>query len=196
MPDTRERWRFRLPHWEVADRPHFVTIRCAGSLPAEAVTRIREIHAAIAAIPASSPEFAALQRQYFLLCERHLDAGRGFCPFREAAVCHLAIESLAALEARAGWSAPHFSAMPNHVHLLLIPTAAAQSLKSVLRGWKWHVARHANRLLQRAGPFWQTDWFAHWSRNDTETRRLIDYIRNNPVKAGLVRRWEDHPWTR
>lgn len=86
--------------------------------------------------------------------------------------------------------------MPNHVHLLVEPSAAAEPLKKTLRGWKWHTAKKANRLLGRTGPFWQSDWFDRWSRNDSETARMRDYIRNNPVKAGLVSRCEDHPWTR
>ncbi len=57
-------------------------------------------------------------------------------------------------------------------------------------------SQEANHLLGRTGSFWQSDWFDLWSRNDAETTRMRDYIRNNPVKAGLVAHSEDHPWTR
>lgn len=196
MPETRERWRFRLPHWEVADRPHFVTIRCAGSLPTEAFDRVREIHHSLRLVEPSSTAFAALQRKYFLLSERYLDAGGGFCPFHEPTLCATAAAGLTAFSQRHGWRVSDFTLMPNHVHLLLIPEQNAQPLKQSIRGWKWHIAKEANRLLGRSGAFWQSDWFDRWARTDSEAIRMRDYIRQNPVKAGLVSRWEDYPWTR
>ena len=33
-------------------------------------------------------------------------------------------------------------------------------------------------------------------RNEAEWDRIVAYIRANPVKAGIVARWEDHPWTK
>ncbi len=85
--------------------------------------------------------------------------------------------------------------MPNHIHLLLEPGIDAQPLKQTLRGWKWHVAKEANLLVNRTGHFWQTDWFDRWARTDAEAIRMRDYIRENPVKARLVDRWEDYTWT-
>lgn len=193
---TRARWRYRLPHWEVEGRPHFVTIRCAGSLPVDAMARIREIHETLALIDPTSPQFAALQRKYFAVCERYLDAGHGFCPFRDRRVSDSAVQSLETLLARGGWGTRHFAFMPNHVHFLLMPSDAARPLRSALRGWKWQVAKESNRLLGRSGAFWQTDWFDRWARNPAEEVRMRDYIQSNPVKAGLVKRWEEYPWVR
>ncbi len=192
---TRARWRFRLPHWEVHDRPHFITIRCAGSLPAEAVSRLLEIRQTLEAIPSHSPQFATLQRQYFREAERYGDAGFGECPFRNGLVCRFATASLERFPEQNGWRATDYTFMPNHVHLLIAPGSGSSDLKTAIRGWKWYVAREANRSLGRTGAFWQSDWFDRWSRNDAETTRMRDYIRNNPVKAGLVRRWQEHPWT-
>ncbi len=196
MAETRARWRFRLPHWEVTGRPHFVTIRCAGSLPQKSLDCVREIQAALHSIEPRSPQFAALQRQYFLTCERYLDAGHGHCPFHDRNVCDVAVASLREFPQRKGWHVPHFTLMPNPVHLLLVPGADAQPLRQAVRGWKWHVAIEANRLLGRTGPFWQTDWFDRWARTDAEFIRMRDYIRQNPVQARLVSRWQDYPYTK
>ena len=185
MPETRVFWRFRLPHWEVADCPHFVTIRSADSLPADALARVRAVHESLQLIAPSSPQFASLQRKYFLLCEQYLDAGHGLCPFLEPAVSELAMASLADLSTRQGWRVPHFTLMPNHVHLLLAPGRGAQPLKQTIRGSKWFVATQANRLLGRTGPFWQTDWFDRWARTEAEAGRMRDYIRLNPAKPDL-----------
>jgi putative transposase len=177
-------------------RPHFVTIRCAGSLPIEAHARVREVHAALRRITANSAEFAALQRKYFLICERFLDAGYGFCPLRDGAINRVLITQLDRLAARNGWTTEHFVLMPNHVHLLLRPMDVCSPLRVTVRGWKWRTAKDGNAALRRTGPFWQSDWFDRWARTEAEEVRMRDYIRQNPIKAGLVSRWSDYPWVR
>ncbi|MBK8476445.1 MAG: transposase [Opitutaceae bacterium] len=197
MPDTRERWRMQLPHWEVTDRPHFVTIRCAGSLPPHVCQRLDEIRRSLRVIAPSSPEFAQLQRRYFLACEKYLDAGNGFAPFTNPKVAAALVATLQQLEGGSRWTVPHFVAMPNHVHLRLKPIGTdSQPLRQTLSQLKGRFARTANLLLQRTGDFWQSEWFDHWSRNDAETEHITGYIRQNPVKAGLVRSWEEYPWVR
>ena len=197
MPDTRDRWRNRLPHWEVAGRSHFITIRCAGSLPAEALARVKDIHASLQRITPASPQFAVLQRQYFLTCEKYLDRGEGFTPFRIPAASAEALKALDELEPLAGWRVTHVVVMLNHVHFLLAPACATpRPLRQTIREFKGRVARAANLALGRHGAFWQPDWFDRWMRDTTEEARAADYIRQNPVKAGLVRDWREWPWTR
>jgi hypothetical protein len=54
----------------------------------------------------------------------------------------------------------------------------------------------ANRLLGRTGePFWQKESYDHWVRSEIEWNRIAGYIEQNPVKAGLVPRAEDYPWS-
>ena len=78
-------------------------------------------------------------------------------------------------------------------HLLVVPyispTRFLQSLKS-------YTAQQANKLLGRTGePFWQRESYDHWVRDETERRRIISYIENNPVKAGLVNSPRKYPWS-
>ena len=197
MPDTRDRWRKQLPHWEVADRAHFVTIRCAGSLPAEVLARISEIRNSLQAVLPRSTEFAQLQRRYFLPSEKYLDAGNGFAPFIDPAIATFFRASLEELENDHGWAAPHWVVMPNHVHLLLHTTGPASlPLRQTIPLLKGRFSREANLRLHRTGPFWQTEWFDHWIRDEAEQIRIIDYIRQNPVKAGPAKSWELYPWLR
>ena len=82
--------------------------------------------------------------------------------------------------------------MANHVHLLVVPyispTRFLQSLKS-------YTARQANKLLGRTGePFWQRESYDHGVRDEAERRRIISYIENNPVKAGLVNSPRNYPY--
>jgi REP element-mobilizing transposase RayT len=83
--------------------------------------------------------------------------------------------------------------MSNHVHVLLFPHVPPPRL---LRALKGATAREANLVLGRTGePFWQGESYDHWVRNERELGRIAAYIENNPVKAGLVARAEDHPWS-
>lgn len=197
MPDTRERWRNRLPHWEVTGRPHFVTIRCAGSLPTDVLVRLREIHANLSRIEPSSPQFGALQRQYFQTCEKYLDQGGGFAPFHDPAANSMLFAALDRIQASAGWRVPDTVAMPNHVHLLLVPSSAHPTpLRALIPLLKGRVAREANLALGRQGAFWQSDWFDRWMRDDAEEMKTVAYIRQNPVKANLVPDWREWPGLR
>jgi putative transposase len=57
-------------------------------------------------------------------------------------------------------------------------------------------AREANRFLGRTGEsFWQRESYDHWVRDSGELERIVAYIEDNPVKAGLVVRAEDYRWS-
>jgi REP element-mobilizing transposase RayT len=194
VPHTRERWRSRLPHWEVAGHPHFITIRCAGSLPTAALARVREIHSDLCRLSPTSAQFSLLQHQYFLTCEKYLDRSECFAPFRLAAACESVLAAWSDLS-RAGWDVPHGVMMPNHLHFLITPTLPDPApLRLSVRQFKGRVARQANLSLGRTGPFWQPDWFDRWMRDSAEEARVVDYIRNNPVRAGLANDWREYRW--
>ncbi|GIV98603.1 transposase [Roseiflexus sp.] len=91
--------------------------------------------------------------------------------------------------------------MPNHVHLLLEGLLAADArhrgqsakypLTDTLRLLKGRTARACNLALKRDGQFWQHESYDHFVRDDNELGRIIAYILNNPVKAGLVKEWSE-----
>ena len=61
---------------------------------------------------------------------------------------------------------------------------------------KGRTGRTANRTLGRTGmPFWQDESYDHWIRNSEELKDSIDYVENNPVKAGLVECKQCWPWS-
>jgi REP element-mobilizing transposase RayT len=186
---TESRWRSQLPHWEVRGAWHFVTIRCHGSLPDAALERIRGIHDNLQNIESQSPEFAQLQRQYFLTTEKYLDIGNGFAPFRDAGIGEIAVGAIRKIETE-GWQLGDGVIMPNHVHLLMRKVSdAGLPLRQALERLKGRSARLINKALKRTGRFWQEDWFDRWMRDEAEHQRTIQYIRNNPVKAGLCQDW-------
>jgi type I restriction enzyme R subunit len=48
---------------------------------------------------------------------------------------------------------------------------------------------------QRGRVFWQDESYDHWARDDDEVLRIIHYIENNPVAAGLCARAQNWPWS-
>jgi putative transposase len=64
------------------------------------------------------------------------------------------------------------------------------------RALKRFTARSANKILGLTGqPFWQDESYDHLVREDTEFDRIVRYIENNPVKAGLVTQPDVFPWS-
>ena len=192
-PITIRRWRNRLPHWEVDRLAHFITIRCHGSLPKAVQQKILEIHHTLDTIPAQSAKYRQLQQQYFLTCEKYLDQGGGFAPFNDATVCKACLKALAVMEEE-GWQLIQAVLMPNHLHAIIRRRESAYDLQMILKRFKGRSARWGNQQLQRTGHFWQEDWFDRWIRNETEYNKTQQYIRTNPVKAGLVTNPEDYTW--
>jgi REP element-mobilizing transposase RayT len=188
--------RGRLPHWEVAQGRYFVTVRCHDSLPREVVARLKEIQDSLRCVESRSPEFGRLQRQYFVTMEKFLDAGSGSAPLRRKGAAAALVAAFAAL-ADESVSVPHFTVMPNHWHALLESIGADSiDLHGVMTRLKGRTARAVNLSLGRRGTLWQREWFDRWMRDDAEWSRCVDYVRQNPVKAGLVRDWREDPWTR
>jgi putative transposase len=86
-----------------------------------------------------------------------------------------------------------FAIMPNHVHALFLPAISPSQFLISLKG---STAREANRILNRTGqPFWQRESYDHWVRSGEEWNRTARYIERNPLKADLVRKIEDYPWS-
>src|SRR5204863_8647371 len=83
--------------------------------------------------------------------------------------------------------------MPNHVHVVLRPQA---SLPVVTRWLKGSSARKANLILGRTGEaFWQDESFDHRVRDEVELDRIVRYVEDNPVRAGLAANPRDWLWS-
>jgi len=83
--------------------------------------------------------------------------------------------------------------MPNHVHILIRPSADLSRITKAIKNFS---AREANAILGRSGqPFWQDESFDRWVRNQEELQKIIRYIEENPVNAGLVVRSQDWRWS-
>ncbi len=88
--------------------------------------------------------------------------------------------------------------MPDHVHLLFTALRDSEgwtfALPEILKAIKGTSARSINRLSGKFGVVWQDESFDHVLRGDESFSETVEYIRQNPVRAGLVARPEDYEW--
>ena len=99
--------------------------------------------------------------------------------------------------------------MPNHMHLVfwmgeenvkrfseslrrnrVSPYIVTNTMQSI----KKYTAIRANRILKRSGQFWARESYDHVIRNARSLQRVVKYVLNNPVKAGLVEQPDDWKW--
>ena len=72
--------------------------------------------------------------------------------------------------------------MPNHVHILLKQNA---DLNEIMKYIKGKSAVELNRYLGKTGKFWAAGYFDKAIRDDEHFLVVYNYIKNNPLKAGL-----------
>ena len=65
---------------------------------------------------------------------------------------------------------------------------------TILQCMKSATAHRINKLLHLSGPVWQEESFDHVLRSDESLKEKCEYIRQNPVRRGLVQRAEDYRW--
>lgn len=83
--------------------------------------------------------------------------------------------------------------MSNHVHLVVVP-AARDSLYLALRRLHLRYAMRLNREHEWRGHLWQGRYFSS-PLDESYLWAAIRYVELNPVRAGMVGRAEDYPWS-
>jgi len=76
--------------------------------------------------------------------------------------------------------------MPNHVHVLLQPRPGMEASR-IWKGIKGASARKINQARGTKGHIWDEERFDRIVRDEEDLKVKINYILNNPVKAGLVK---------
>jgi REP element-mobilizing transposase RayT len=88
--------------------------------------------------------------------------------------------------------------MPTHAHLLFTALRNEEgwlvSLPQIMRLIKGRSANFVNKLLDRQGRVWQEESFDHVLRSNESLSEKMDYLCQNPVRAGLVRSTAEYPW--
>lgn len=168
--------RRRLPHHYEIGVPLFVTFHLAGALPP-------------GRYPRPGVENA---RAAFVWMDRMLDhATRGPRWLVEEGVAEAVARVLE--ETRDEYELRAWVLMPNHAHLLAVPRIDPAKMMQRIKGAS---ARAAQLVLGRTGErFWQGESYDHLVREEAGMPRVVRYIENNPVQAGLCAAPEQWRWS-
>ena len=173
-----------------------MTFRLKGSLPKNVVFRLRKEYERFLASHPNQSSLHDYQRRHFAKLDRILDgAQHGPRYLQNERIAKLLMDSFVWLHRERHWHSAAVVIMPNHVHALLI--AAEQTtatLDDSLRILKGYTSREANRILDRTDTFWSPETFDDWCRTPETFESVAAYIRDNPVKASLVKQWNEWPW--
>jgi hypothetical protein len=106
--------------------------------------------------------------------DHRLDGGLGACWLKEPAIAQLVEDAILHFDGQR-YRFIAWYIMPNHVHVVVEPIDGS-SLGSIIHTWK---SFSAKRFI----------------RDEGHLARTIDYVENNPVKAGLVATIAAWPWS-
>jgi putative transposase len=202
-----------LPHWQPHGAVLFVTFRLKNSLPIELIESLRDERERekilLQQLPAPEPDrqIGPEQRRYFEKWDGYLDAAQyGPLWLAQPEIAGIVKEALHYRDGKV-FDLHAFCIMSNHVHAVFEPLSKSEwhsdlarsechsDLPAIMQSLKRHTARQANLILGREGAFWQDESYDHVIRDGEEYTRIVNYILENPVKAGLVSRCEEWPWT-
>jgi REP element-mobilizing transposase RayT len=90
------------------------------------------------------------------------------------------------------WTVGRFIVMPDHLHLFCAPAEnLTRPLGQWVRYWKTVASRRWPRPLEQ--PVWQLDFWDTQLRHGMHYDEKWEYVRQNPVRAGLVAEPDDWP---
>lgn len=92
-----------------------------------------------------------------------------------------------------GWTVGKFVIMPDHVHFFARARPCAKSLSGFMRDWKRWTSREILSAQTLPAPLWQPEFFDHLLRSAKSYSEKWEYVRENPVRARLVRSAESWP---
>lgn len=86
-----------------------------------------------------------------------------------------------------------FCLMPDHLHILLSPLESGIPVTQYMSGLISKIT-HLSWRYGYSGKLMQRSFYDHIVRKEEDLRQITEYILNNPVRKGLVEKWEDHPF--
>jgi len=113
---------------------------------------------------------------------------------RKKILCGTAIHELLlkAWSSAGSWLVGRYVVMPDHSHLFCSPAAVdSPALGKWVQYWKTLVSREWPKPDEQ--PIWQKSFWDTQLRSCDRYKEKWNYVRNNPVRAGLCAKSEDWP---
>ena len=93
-----------------------------------------------------------------------------------------------------GWAVGSYVIMPDHVHFFCTDVTDKTTLSKMIGAWKQWTAKELNLHLKTFGSVWQKEFFDHLLRSRESYSEKWEYVRQNPVRAGLVLNADEWPY--
>ena len=132
-------------------------------------------------------------REKLVMIDKYEDSGVGQCFMRDDRVAQIVKDTLFYYDGKK-YKIIAWCIMPNHVHIL-IEVFNGFSLSEIVHCWKSYSANQINKLLNRTGQVWMMEYFDRYIRDYEHFDKVVNYIHNNPVKAGLVKNPAEYCWS-
>jgi len=83
--------------------------------------------------------------------------------------------------------------MTNHVHLIVVPQVP-EALASAIGRAHWRYSQEINRAHGRSGHLWQGRFYSN-AMDEPHAYKALAYVERNPLRASLVRKAWEYPWS-
>ena len=75
--------------------------------------------------------------------------------------------------------------MPDHFHGLIKPQGSV-TVSDIMRSIKSYSRKQIAEVCGRKGSLWQSRFYEHVTRSEQDLLIKLEYIHNNPVRAGAL----------
>jgi len=195
-----------LPHYDPPGATLFITFRLADSIPKIVINQLKQEYRLIKEEldnmldrHKQNERIYLEQRKYFGRWDKAIDKmDHGPMWLSDPLVANLIQESIEHRHNKVYYLYA-YCILSNHVHILFAPLLKSggsyHRMADIMQSLKGYTAYNANQLLGRSGKFWQAESYDHVVRDPDEHQRIVNYILNNPVKAGLAKQVNEWPWS-
>lgn len=206
-------YRRKLPHINPLGATFFVTFRLIDSVPTSEISRLSQKYDEdqLAIVSKYIDEekrikLGRLRTEYFLQLEALLHAIKDRSRIlAKSEIMSIVREQILRFDGDL-YNLLCFSIMSNHVHLVFeTSTSSADDLSDklgighshtlvsyVMQRIKGATARYINKEMGTTGAVWEKESYDIYIRNEKMLQRVISYVLNNPVKAGIVSDWKHY----
>ena len=214
---TQLYYKRNLPHYQPDNAIYFITFRLAFSLPKSVILSLKEEYdhfikstKLIKNISERNNLLYKKRKQYFGKFDKLLDGSNsGVLWLKNNDVAKIVYDSIMFRDKKE-YDLHCFCIMPNHVHMVFeigdenvgriadsTPRNGVSGYRvtKILQDMKKYAAKESNKILNRSGQFWHNESYDHVIRNSIEFGNIVNYVIQNPVKAGLVDNYKKWKWT-
>ena len=183
-------WHYRgiLPHLE-QQKVQVLTFRLYDSVPSNIIKEWKILLSQKKGIDGNLSQINRLKKQI----DQYEDAGHGKCFLQDSKIAKIMEDTLFYNEGKK-YNLIRWCIMPNHVHVLM-EVFDNVTISSIMYQWKSYTAHQANAVLKRDGIFWMQEYHDRFVRDIDDFCNVVNYIDNNPVKAGLAQAPSDWRWS-